>query len=489
MPVKYVATRIESFQSDAQAREFDVTATISFTEDGELIGMEGDFKNAIGAYSIFPRSSVGDSIQAAVQLGAPYKMEGMNSRSRTFWQNKPPSGAIRGVGQPIPCTVTEQLIDMTARSLGEDPALFRKRHYLDEEAFPYTTHGGLYMDKLSLADCIDLLIDQMSYFELREEQERLRRVGILRGIGIATFVEQTALGPGLYGAAGVPATSVEECKIRLEADGTIRVETGATDQGQGTLTGIRQIIARALSLDLDTIQICSGDSAGVRGGGAWASRGLSLAGEAAVIAAEDLLESAGWTDTDGDGILDGMVFLDNEFDGQLEGVKRSNFEFTIAVSNRSDRIALCELLRENLDQIGIVCNVRPVEFTVLQQMARDHKFHAQFAGWGTGTDPDTSENLWTTKAIDSGRNYVAYSNPEIDKLFQDGKYELDPEKRRKIYQDIHRKLYQDQPYTWLYFRNAYFAFSKTLRGYNFSARGPYNYGPGEGTIFKAPALK
>lgn len=221
----------------------------------------------------------------------------------------------------------------------------------------------------------------------------------------------------------------------------------------------------------------------------WAPETLPAAYKQDLDAAEDLLESAGWTDTDGDGILDGMVFLDNEFDGQLEGVKRSNFEFTIAVSNRSDRIALCELLRENLDQIGIVCNVRPVEFTVLQQMARDHKFHAQFAGWGTGTDPDTSENLWTTKAIDSGRNYVAYSNPEIDKLFQDGKYELDPEKRRKIYQDIHRKLYQDQPYTWLYFRNAYFAFSKTLRGYNFSARGPYNYGPGESTIFKAPALK
>ena len=291
MPVKYVATRMESFQSDAQAREFDVTAKISFTEGGELIGMEGDFNNAIGAYSIFPRSSIGDSIQAAVQLGAPYKMEGMSSRSRTFWQNKPPSGAIRGVGQPIPCTVTEQLIDMAARKLGEDPALFRKRHYLNRESFPHTTHGGLYMDKLSLADCLDLLIDQMSYFQLREEQERLRSNGILRGIGIATFVEQTALGPGLYGAAGVPATSVEECQIRLEADGTIRAETGATDQGQGTLTGIRQIIARALDVDLDTIQICSSDSAGARGGGAWASRGLSLAGEAAVLAADDLLEN------------------------------------------------------------------------------------------------------------------------------------------------------------------------------------------------------
>ena len=221
----------------------------------------------------------------------------------------------------------------------------------------------------------------------------------------------------------------------------------------------------------------------------WAPEELPPAFQQDLDAAEDLLLSAGWEDTDGDGILDGMAFLDHDFDGQLEGVRRLKFEFTIAVSNRSDRIALCELLRENLDQIGIICDVRPVEFTVLQQMARDHKFHAQFAGWGTGTDPDTSENLWTTKAIDSGRNYVAYSSAEIDQLFQDGKYELDPEKRRRIYQDIHRKLYEDQPYTWLYYRNAYFAFSKSLRGYNFSPRGPYNYGPGEGTIFKSPALQ
>ncbi len=221
----------------------------------------------------------------------------------------------------------------------------------------------------------------------------------------------------------------------------------------------------------------------------WAPEKLPAAYRQDLDRAEDLLEAAGWQDTDGDGVLDGMVFLDPEFDGQLEGVKRLPFKFTIATSNRSDRIALCELLRENLDQIGIVCNVRPVEFTVLQQMAREHKFHAQFAGWGTGTDPDTSENLWTTKAIDSGRNYVAYSSPAIDKLFQEGKYELDPEKRRRIYQQIHLKLYEDQPYTWLYFRNAYFAFNKSLRGYNFSPRGPYNYGPGEGSIFKTPALK
>ena len=205
--------------------------------------------------------------------------------------------------------------------------------------------------------------------------------------------------------------------------------------------------------------------------------------------AEELLAAAGWEDTDGDGYLDNEVELDPEFDGEINGKARVKFEFTILTSNRPDRIEMCNLLAENLDSIGISCQVKPVEFTTLQSLSREHKFHAMFGGWGTGADPDTSENLWTTKAIDAGRNYVCYSSTEVDALFEQGKRELDPEKRAKVYQQIHLKLWDDQPYTWLYFRNAYFGFNKKLRGYNFSPRGPYGYGPGQSTIFKVPAAQ
>lgn len=290
-PVKYIATRMEAFSSDAHAREFHANASLSLTADGQLCGIEADFTNAIGAYSIYPRSSVGDSIQAATQIGAPYKLKQLRSTARTMWQNKTPSGAIRGVGQPIPCTVTEQLMDRAARHLGEDPAAFRRRHYLAADEFPLTTLGGIYMDRLSLTECLDTLLAKMDYEHLRKEQARLRKKGILRGIGIATFIEQTAVGPGLYGAAGVPATSIEETRIRLEGDATIRVETGATDQGQGTLTGIRQIVANILDCDPALVRVTASDSSGARGGGAWASRGLSLAGEAAAIAAEALRDN------------------------------------------------------------------------------------------------------------------------------------------------------------------------------------------------------
>jgi len=290
-PVKFIASRSEAFISDAHAREFTADAALTLDGQGNIASIEAEFRNAIGGYSIFPRSSVGDAVQAATQIGAPYRFGRLRASARTYWQNKTPSGAIRGVGQPIPCTVTEQLMDRAARRLGEDPAAFRRRHYLQAQDFPLTTHGGVFMERLSLTSCLDLLLEKMNYAELRKEQGRLRKRGLLRGIGIATFIEQTAVGPGLYGAAGVPATSIEETRIRLEADGTFRVETGATDQGQGTLTGIRQIMAGTLGCDIGDIDVTASDSGGARGGGAWASRGLSLAGEAAQMAAETLRDN------------------------------------------------------------------------------------------------------------------------------------------------------------------------------------------------------
>ena len=57
-------------------------------------------------------------------------------------------------------------------------------------------------------------------------------------------------------------------------------------------------------------------------------------------------------------------------------------------------------------------------------------------------------------------------------------------KRAKIYGKIHELLYEDQPYTWLYFRNSFYGFNKDLRGYVFSPRGPYGYGPGFSSLWK-----
>jgi peptide/nickel transport system substrate-binding protein len=187
--------------------------------------------------------------------------------------------------------------------------------------------------------------------------------------------------------------------------------------------------------------------------------------------AEQLLEEAGWIDHDGDGIRD------KEINGKLR-----KFEFTILTNDVPERIAICNLLHQNLQQIGITCNVRPMEFTVLQDKTLNHEFHAYFGGWGTGAYPDSGENLWKT---DADRNFVQYSNPEVDRLFDEALKELDDSRREEIFAQIHLALWEDQPYTWLYFRNSYYGFNKRLRGYNFSPRGPFGYGPGFSSIWEA----
>ncbi|MEO1992953.1 MAG: peptide-binding protein [Pirellulales bacterium] len=185
--------------------------------------------------------------------------------------------------------------------------------------------------------------------------------------------------------------------------------------------------------------------------------------------AEALLDEAGWIDHDNDGVRD------KDING-----RSVPFEFSILVNQQPLRIAICVLLKDCLDRIGIRMNVKPVESTVLQDLTLKKKFQAYFGGWGSGTDPDTSENIWKTGAM---RNFVNYSNPEVDQLFEEGRRELDRSKRAEKYARIQEILYEDQPYTWLFWRNSFYGFSKQLRGYVFSPRGPFHYSPGFGSIW------
>jgi len=186
--------------------------------------------------------------------------------------------------------------------------------------------------------------------------------------------------------------------------------------------------------------------------------------------AEALLDEAGWIDRDNDGVRD------REIDG-----RSVPFEFTILCGQQPMAQDICTLLQESLDRIGVRVTVRPTEFTVLQQNMLEKKFDAAFGGWGTGTDPDTSENIW---ASDAGRNFGSYSNPEVDRLFVEGRTEVDRAKRAEKYARIQEILWEDQPYTWLYWRNSFHGFSKDLRGYVFSPRGPFHYSPGFGSLWK-----
>ena len=183
--------------------------------------------------------------------------------------------------------------------------------------------------------------------------------------------------------------------------------------------------------------------------------------------ASELLEEAGWSVDPQDGWRYKTI--------QGERVK---FEFTLQIpqgSTASPKIA--NFFQEDLRSIGVDMKTRTLEWATFMEVNRKHEFQSSIAGWGTGTDPDTGWNLWRTEEYEMGRNYGGYSNPRVDELFGMGRKEFDFEKRRKIYQEIHKLIYEDQPYTFIYNRQSLYAVQKRIRGIQTSPRGIFNFDP------------
>jgi len=315
-PVMYTADRLESFLCDNHSRDHSMSGRLAVSASGELQALEIDDVSALGAYGMARRFSVAESMMAITMAGAPYRFDHYRARTRNAYVNKNLIGMFRGVGMPLACTVTEVLMDKAATALDMDPADLRRQCYRSAEEQPYVSPGGARVQAASFHGCHDRLLELMGYRTLREEQSRLRARGIWRGIGLCTFIEQTAYGPPYYGPSGARISVQDGCTVRLEPSGLIRCVTSITDQGQGTHTGLAQIVASVLGVHVEDVEMIAGDSAiSPYGGGAWASRGMAIGGEATLRAATalrgEIIALAGaitQTNVDELDIADGAVF-------------------------------------------------------------------------------------------------------------------------------------------------------------------------------------
>lgn len=291
-PVKFCADRLESFVSDSHARDHRVKARIGVASDGKILAMEIDDIASIGAYGMPMRFNIAEGMMAINWCGAPYEVPNYRGRTRSVYVNKNLIGMYRGVGLPIATAVTEVLADVAAKRLNMDPVAFKRLNYRRTESMPCVTHAGMTIAGCSFDACLDKLLVAMNYDALRIEQAELRQRGVYRGIGIATFVEPTAYGPPYYGPTDARISVQDGCTIRMEPSGVFRCITSITDQGQGTLIGLAQIIAETLGVPVSDVEMVSGDSAASPyGGGAWASRGMAVGGEAALKAATALKQN------------------------------------------------------------------------------------------------------------------------------------------------------------------------------------------------------
>ncbi|NOZ23411.1 MAG: peptide-binding protein [Planctomycetes bacterium] len=156
--------------------------------------------------------------------------------------------------------------------------------------------------------------------------------------------------------------------------------------------------------------------------------------------AKALLAEAGWRDTDGDGILD------------KNGKK---FEFDLITNNGNpQRRDVAVLAQEQLKAVGIKANIYMYEWSVfISQKIDKRDFDACVLGWSLGYEPDLYQ-LWHSSQIEKGLNFCAYSNPEVDRLIEEGRTEFDRKAQKKIFFQIHKQIAADQPYTFLYVAKA-----------------------------------
>ncbi len=281
-PVKFVADRIESFVTDIHARDHRVKAKVAVKNDGTITAFEIDDLTGVGPYSVYPRTSGIEANQVVNLVGGPYTTPNYRAAARVVFTNKNVMCQYRAVGHPIAVAVTEGLVEMAAAKIGMDPLELRRRNLFPDDGYPTQSAAGLKFEKLSHHETLARLDAMMNYAGLRAEQARLREQGIYRGLGFASFIEVTNPSAAFYGVGGARITSQDGATLMLDAQGSVIVHTGVTEQGQGAESVVAQVVATSFGVPIERVRVIMGDTDNTPyGGGTWASRAAGIGGEAA----------------------------------------------------------------------------------------------------------------------------------------------------------------------------------------------------------------
>ena len=238
-PVKWTATRSESFQVDAHGRDHVTRADLALAADGTFLGLKVDTKANLGAYLSTFGSAVPTYLYGTLFAGC-YK-----------------TPAIHGRVQAV-----------------------------------FTQTSPLEYDTGDYAATLDLALELADWegFEARREEARAR--GKLRGIGLSTFVEACGIAPSsVAGALGARAGLYESGQIRVHPTGSVTVFTGTHSHGQGHETTFAQIVSEHLGVELDAVEVVHGDSdKSSFGMGTYGSRSLAVGGNAIYMAMQKVIE-------------------------------------------------------------------------------------------------------------------------------------------------------------------------------------------------------
>ncbi len=170
-----------------------------------------------------------------------------------------------------------------------------------------------------------------------------------------------------------------------------------------------------------------------------------------------LLDEAGWTDSNGDGLRD-------------KGGTAFQFELLIVNANPvAEQVAT--VFQEELRRAGIEMTIRPLEWATFLQSVDERRFEAVMLGWSMPPDADPYQ-VWHSSQAEKGSNYVNFVSEEADRLIEQARTEFDQDKRIEMYRRFHEILHEEQPYSFMFCSKVLLAVDKRFRNVTMYPLGP-----------------
>ncbi|MDC3024146.1 xanthine dehydrogenase family protein molybdopterin-binding subunit [Alphaproteobacteria bacterium] len=302
-PVKWKASRTESFLSDIHGRDHFSKATLGIGKDYKFKGLVVETLANMGAYmsdfAVFIPTYAGTGM-----LTGCYDIPTAYANVKGIYTNTGPTDAYRGAGRPEAAYLIERLVDKAAMELAISPIEIREINLIEKNQMPYKTALGHTYDSGDFKKNLIEAKNKSKYDSFKERKEYSLKKGFLRGIGISTYIE--ACGGG----------GPEFAKIIIGKNGNVTVKIGTQSNGQGHETMYAQIVSEILGIDISLIQIMQGNSKEIKkGAGTGGSRSTPVGGSALKLATEGLIKKI-------------KVVLSEKFETNSSSIEYKNGIFT-----------------------------------------------------------------------------------------------------------------------------------------------------------------
>ncbi|WP_395015076.1 xanthine dehydrogenase family protein molybdopterin-binding subunit [Dongia sp.] len=289
-PIRWTEDRREHLVAGANTREHHYKITAYADATGRLLAMDADVTVDIGAYSVWPFTACLEAAQAGGNLPGPYVLANYSCRTYSVATNKPAFTPYRGVARPGVCFAMELTMDAIARAVGREPLEVRLENLVPPAAMPYTNVTKKFYDSGDYPAAAKAAADMIDLMSFRTRQADARAQGRYLGLGLSCFTEQSAHGTKVFASWGLPLVpGYEQAMVKITPSGSIEVRSGNQGFGQGLETTLAQVASEWLTVDVSQIKVTMGDTATTPySTGAYASRGMVMAGGAVSKAAEEL---------------------------------------------------------------------------------------------------------------------------------------------------------------------------------------------------------